>query len=167
MDIFEAYLQQQVPKFQSTLICAPIHVRETPPLLQITGWHMHLREYITTRVDVETLRTLVQVTPPSKQKKGLGCLRDVSLDYMKDIRKKAQNSSIGIRSLLMECPRLVSFASLSFFEVNILLAQPKMVPIGECMLTIKHCQHTTIYSTVWHMPSCKHWKAILQDTDFL
>lgn len=103
-DVFDAYLQHQVPKFQSTLVVPPIHVRETPPMLQVTGWHLHLQEYTRTRASIECIRSLVQV-PPLRQTQGLGRLRQIVFDYMTDIRTKAQNSSIGVKSLLMECPR--------------------------------------------------------------
>lgn len=103
-DIFAVYLQKQVPKFTSTLIGAPIRVHEIPPLLQVTGWHLHLADYIKTQASVKTLLSLVQ-PPFVKEPKRLDRLRDIAFDYMKEIRTMAQKSAIGIRCLLMECPR--------------------------------------------------------------
>jgi hypothetical protein len=103
-DVFATYLEKQVPKFKSTLISAPVHVHEVPPLLQVTGWHTHLANFIKTQEGVRDIQSLVQV-PFSKETKGLDGLRDVVFKYMKDVRAKAQASTIGVKCLLMECPR--------------------------------------------------------------
>jgi hypothetical protein len=103
-DPFGVYLRQQVPQFISTLNPLPVHVREIPPLLQITGWHSHLEHFIQTKKDVRGIRSLVRL-PPFREKKGLGRLRDVVEKYMRDTRLKATQSALGVRCLLMECPR--------------------------------------------------------------
>jgi hypothetical protein len=100
-DLFAAYLESQVPQFKSTLISGPVRAHEVPPLLQFTRWHVHLANFIKTQEGVRDITSLVQVPSP-KQTKGLGALRDIVFNYMKDIRAKADASTIGVKCLLME-----------------------------------------------------------------
>jgi hypothetical protein len=104
LDPFAVYLKTEVPKFIKTINEPPTHVREVPPLLNVTGWHDHLASYTKTKADIQNIRTLVRL-PPFKETTGLGRLHDITNKYMKDIRAKAHSSSIGIKCLLMECPR--------------------------------------------------------------
>jgi hypothetical protein len=104
LDPFVVYLKTEAPRFVKTLNEPPTHVREVPPLLNVTGWHQHLAEHIKSKVDVQNLRTLVRL-PPFRETTGLGRLHDITDRYMKDIRAKAHGCSIGIKCLLMECPR--------------------------------------------------------------
>jgi hypothetical protein len=103
-DPFTVYLQKEVPKLVQTLNVPPTQVREISPLLKITGWQEHLQNHINTRIGVREVRSLVKL-PPLRQKEGLGNLGAAVDAYMKDIRQKANLSSIGIKCLLMECPR--------------------------------------------------------------
>jgi Orsellinic acid/F9775 biosynthesis cluster protein D len=110
-DPFSLYLRHQVPKYKTATavtIPPPTHEREIPPLLQVTGWHLHLADYITSKPKIRELLELVQ--PPSVHDSnlaGLGQLRGLVWEYMVDVRTKAHNSTIGTRCLLMECPRYV------------------------------------------------------------
>lgn len=103
VDLFEVYMQQQVPKFKETLVNEPIHVREIPPFLQVTGWHLHLEKHLKTRQGIKNIRSLVYL--PTLRDNETSYLHNLVLAYMKDIRHKNQNSSLAVRSILMECPR--------------------------------------------------------------
>jgi hypothetical protein len=103
-DVFEAYVQQQIPQFISTLVPAPVHLRQIPVWISLTGWYDHLKDYILTKPGLEHTRSLVQV-PPLKQSQGLGRLRDITFTYMKFIRTIANSSSVGTRRLLIDPSR--------------------------------------------------------------
>ena len=106
-DLFMVYLQQCAPEIDGLKILnPPLNTNEVPPLLKITQWHEHLKDYITDR---DSVRKLLELTTLPTLKKGeawLGKpLRSTIDAYMKDVRRKALNSSLGIRCLLKECPR--------------------------------------------------------------
>ena len=106
-DLFSVYLQQCAPEIESLKILnPPLNTNEIPPLLKIMQWHEHLKDYIT---DHDSVRKLLELTTLPTSKKGeawLGTpLRSTIDAYMKDVRRKALNSSLGIRCLLKECPR--------------------------------------------------------------
>jgi hypothetical protein len=117
LDPFAVYLKTEVPKFVRTLNEPPTHVREIPPLLKITGWLDHLEDHIKTKNAIRNIRSLVNL-PPSKQTTGLGRLRTIVQAYMKDITKKGQSSSLGVKCLLMECPRLVEIQLFCIIRVQ-------------------------------------------------
>jgi hypothetical protein len=107
LDPFAVYLKTETSKFLETINEPPTHVREIPPLLNVTSWHIHLAEHIKTKEDIKSMCSLVKL-PPFKETTGLARLREIVDKYMKDIRTMAHASSIGIKCLLMECPRYIS-----------------------------------------------------------
>ena len=105
-DPFALYLKQQVPKFkQSELVFPPVNVKEVPPLLQITEWHVHLAPHIGNKQDIRRLDSTLKHLPGIKDVSPLGRLRPVINRYMCAVRDLCNSSSIGVRSLLIECPR--------------------------------------------------------------
>jgi hypothetical protein len=118
-DLFTVYLRQCAPELDSLRILPPpLNPNEVPPLLKITQWHEHLKDYTTDRDSVRKLLELLRL-PSSKQ--GEPCLglplRNTIESYMKNVRDKAHNASLGIRCLLKECPRFVISFILGF-DIN-------------------------------------------------
>ena len=109
-DLFSAYLQQCVPEIEALKILnPPISENEVPPLLKVTQWHEHLKDYTRNRDSVQKLLKLMKL-PTSREGSWLGLpLRTTIEGYMKDVRAKANNASIGIKRLLKECPRYLLF----------------------------------------------------------
>jgi hypothetical protein len=109
-DLFTKYLEQCAPEIEAlTILNPPLNANEVPPLLKVTQWHEHLKDYTNTRVQVQKLLELTKL-PTSKKGEGwMGFPLRATIDgYMKDIRDKAHNASLGIRCLLIECPRFVA-----------------------------------------------------------
>jgi Orsellinic acid/F9775 biosynthesis cluster protein D len=118
-DLFTVYLRQCAPELDSLKILnPPLNPNEVPPLLKVTQWHEHLKDYTTDR---DTVRKLLELLKLPTLKRGESCLgsplRNTIESYMKNIRVQANNASLGIKCLLKECPRCVrSFRS--GFDVN-------------------------------------------------
>jgi hypothetical protein len=111
-NLFTKYLEQCAPEIEAlTILNPPLNANEVPPLLKVTQWHEHLKDYTNTRVQVQKLLELIKL-PTSKKGEGwMGFpLRATINGYMKDIRDKAHNASLGIRCLLKECPRFVALS---------------------------------------------------------
>jgi hypothetical protein len=111
-NLFTKYLQQCAPEIEAlTILNPPLNANEVPPLLKVTQWHEHLKDYTNTRVQVQKLLELTKL-PTSKKGEGwMGFPLRATIDgYMKDIRDKAHNASLGIRCLLIECPRFVALS---------------------------------------------------------
>jgi Orsellinic acid/F9775 biosynthesis cluster protein D len=111
-DLFAVYLRRCAPEIESLRILnPPLNANEVPPLLKITQWHEHLKDYTTNR---DSVRKLLELTtlPTSRQGNAwMGSpLRATIEGYMKDVGVKANTASLGIRCLLKECPRFVSYA---------------------------------------------------------
>lgn len=105
-DPFAIYLQKQVPQFASSkLIVSAIHTREIPPLLQVTGWHLHLQEYTADKDKIDGLRTLMALPSLRNSSTLFVSLKQSVFQYMVIVRDNARQSAIGIKRLLMECPR--------------------------------------------------------------
>lgn len=108
-DPFAIYLQKQVPQLNSTtMIASATHVREIPPLLQVTGWHLHLADYTQDKKEIEGLRKLMVLPSLRNSSPLLTRLKDIVFQYMLIVRDNARQSAIGIKRLLMECPRSVA-----------------------------------------------------------
>ena len=105
-DLFSSYLRQCVPEIEGLkIINPPISENEVSPLLKVTQWHEHLKDYTTNRDSVRKLLELTKL-PTSKEESWMGTpLRYTIEGYMKDVRTKANNATLGIRMLLKECPR--------------------------------------------------------------
>jgi Orsellinic acid/F9775 biosynthesis cluster protein D len=115
-DLFTVYLRQCAPELDSLKILnPPLTPNEVPPLLKITQWHEHLKDYTTDR---DTVRKLLELLKLPTSKQGESCLgsplRNTIESYMKNIRVQANNASIGIKCLLKECPRFVILFMLDF-----------------------------------------------------
>lgn len=107
-DPFAIYLQKQVPQFtSSTMIASATHVREIPPLLQVTGWHLHLQDYTEDKDKIEGLRKLMALPSLRNSSPLFVSLKETVFQYMGIVRENARQSAIGIKHLLMECPRQV------------------------------------------------------------
>ena len=104
--LFSIYLRQCVPEIEALkILIPPITENEVPPLLKVTQWHEHLKDYTRNRDSVQKLLELIKL-PTSREGSWLGLpLRTTIEGYMKDVRAKANNASIGIKRLLKECPR--------------------------------------------------------------
>jgi hypothetical protein len=103
-DLFAIYMRDEVPKMPEFPATAPEDSRDVNPLLRSMQWHVHLANYTKDRRTRDAIRSLV-VLPGNPAKTGIGSLGRVALDYLKDIRNKANSSSLSMRCLLMECPR--------------------------------------------------------------
>jgi hypothetical protein len=76
--------------------------------------------------------------PPPREITGLGCLRGVVDKYMKIIRIKANGATLGIKYLLMECPRYIKHFPLDIISDIYILGLHKRDHIGVLMQTIIH-----------------------------
>ena len=108
-DLFRLYLEQCAPEIDALKILnPPINANEVPPLLKIMQWHEHLKDYITDRESVRKLLGLTKLPTSKKGEAWMGTpLRETIEGYLRDVRVKANNASIGIKCLLKECPRQV------------------------------------------------------------
>lgn len=105
--LFDIFMREELPKVQSERIAPPIREQEVPILLQMTEWHLHVADWAQDRQKCQTLCDLV-ILPRGLHNKGIGRLNEVVFDYMVTIRNAAQKTPLGIRCLLMECPRCVN-----------------------------------------------------------
>ena len=106
-DLFTIYLRQCVPEIEALQILnPPISPNEVPPLLKVTQWHEHLKDYTTDRESVRKLLELVKLPTLSQGQAWMGSpLQNTIEAYLKDVQVKANNATLGIRCLLKECPR--------------------------------------------------------------
>jgi hypothetical protein len=108
-NLFTVYLKQHVPLIDSLhLLNPPLDHNEVPPLLKVTQWHEHLAPFIDG--DKNRVRLLLELTQPptssQDENSWLGApLRRTIEAYMKDAAHKGNTSTVGLRRLLMECPR--------------------------------------------------------------
>lgn len=109
-DLFSVYLRQCAPEIDALRILnPPITPNEVPPLLKVMEWHEHLKDYTTDRDSVRKLLELTKLPTSRDGEVWMGTpLRSTIEGYMKDVRRKANNASLGIRCLLKECPRYLS-----------------------------------------------------------
>lgn len=108
-DLFTVYLQQCAPEIEALRVLnPPLNANEVPPLLKITQWHNHLKDHTSNRDSVRKLLELTKLPTSRHGEAWMGSpLRATIEGYMKDVRVKANTTSLGIRCLLKECPRLV------------------------------------------------------------
>lgn len=108
-DLFTKYLEQCAPEIDALRILnPPLNANEVPPLLKVTQWHEHLKAYTDSREHAQKLLELTKLPTTKRGEAWMGSpLRATIEGYMKDVCDKAHNASLGIRCLLMECPRLV------------------------------------------------------------
>jgi Orsellinic acid/F9775 biosynthesis cluster protein D len=111
-DLFTAYLQQCAPEIEALKILnPPLNPNEVPPLLKVTQWHEHLKDYTSNRNSVQKLLELITLPTSRQGNAWMGSsLRATVEGYMKDVGVKANTASLGIRCLLKECPRFVSYS---------------------------------------------------------
>ena len=108
-DLFTLYFQQCVPEIEALRVLnPPLNPNEVPPLLKVTQWHEHLKDYTEDRDRVRKLLELTKLPTARQGEAWMGSpLRRTIEAYMKDVRVKANTASLGIKCLLMECPRFV------------------------------------------------------------
>lgn len=112
VDPFSIYMTQYVPQFaKPPILSPPTHICEVPPLLQITGWHHHLEEYVTDRAKLRELYVLMKL-PSLKNNGPLGRLRSIVWLYMHSIRAYARSAPLSVRCILKEWPRYI------FYKLN-------------------------------------------------
>lgn len=105
-DPFAIYLNKHLPVLSHTsIIASATHAREIPPLLQVTNWHIHLQEYTADKNRLDGLRKLMSLPSLRNSPPLLVNLKESVFQYMVIIRDNAKQSAIGIKRLLMECPR--------------------------------------------------------------
>ncbi|KAK0472312.1 hypothetical protein IW261DRAFT_1343631, partial [Armillaria novae-zelandiae] len=106
-DPFAIFLKTVNPALEAesyNVLPAPNQVREVPPLLRTTGWHLHLKNYITDRRTVSSLLTLVSI-PPMTTGSFPAKLRALVQQYMEVVRDRSQASPLGVRALLIDFHR--------------------------------------------------------------
>jgi len=87
----------------------PLDPKEIPPLLRLTQWHDYIGEdVLEKKAYLRKLKTLTDLPMGDARKECTGNrLRKTVVLYMQDIRQKALRTTLSVRTLLMECPRLV------------------------------------------------------------
>lgn len=133
-DLFVVYLQQCAPEVDSLKsFNLPLDSNEIPLLLKTTQWHEHLKPYLGNEATVNELLDIMKL-PNTKSPTGQAwmgsSLRLTIQGYMKDAGKKADSSALGIRCLLMECPRFVAVAHLGLDAHNLILGVLKAETTG-------------------------------------
>ncbi|KJA17084.1 hypothetical protein HYPSUDRAFT_146917, partial [Hypholoma sublateritium FD-334 SS-4] len=84
----------------------PTSVNEINPFLRLTQWHEHLKDFIDTRPKVEALLSLLKLPTSIQGNPALGKPLQYLIDnYLQTIRIQANSTTLGVRCLLMECPR--------------------------------------------------------------
>ena len=119
-DLFAVYLRQCAPPIEALMVLnPPLDPNEVPPLLKVTQWHEHLKVYTADREKVRKLLELTTLPTSNRGEAWMGApLRTTIEGYMKDVRTKANNSSIGIKCLLKECPRSIITPFIFGFDAN-------------------------------------------------
>ena len=104
-NMFSVYIKQYAPQINFLkLINSPVDYNEVPPLLKLTSWHNHLEPYIG---DTDKVTQLLELTqPPNNEICKAAPLHRTIEGYMKYAAYKGNNSMLGIRCMLMECPRI-------------------------------------------------------------
>ena len=166
-DLFTIYLQQCAPEIEALKILnPPLNANEVPPLLKVMQWHEHLKDYIDDRDSVRKLRELMQLPTSNKGEAWMGSpLRATIEGYMKRVRVDANNSVLGIRCLLMECPRFVAPSMLGL-DGNKSLEHHKMETTGFPLMMILSSS-TAHFSISGPMQSYSQLMATSLDTNFL
>lgn len=104
---YELYLKQYTPTLTTShLLPAAASANEVPPLLKVTQWHEHLKDYINTRSKVQFMMSLVKLPTANNGDQNLGKPLAILVEkYLKDIRQQANSASFALKYLLIECPR--------------------------------------------------------------
>jgi hypothetical protein len=108
-DLFSVYMRTEAPKVDNLrLFNPPQSENEVPPLLKVLQWHTHLEPHLH---DPQTAARLLEIWTLPTATRGLSWagnrLRYTIEAYLRDIRHKALNTTMGARRLLMVCPRFV------------------------------------------------------------
>ncbi|KIM38448.1 hypothetical protein M413DRAFT_75856, partial [Hebeloma cylindrosporum] len=107
-NLFTLYLKEHVPAVEAIeVLNPPIDHNEVPPLVKNTAWNEHLAAYTGDKQKVRLLLQLLELPTSKRGEKWLGeRLRKTVEGYMKEASQMGTNSSLAIRCILMECPRL-------------------------------------------------------------
>lgn len=104
-DMFLIYLRDQVPAFVPFPANPPITEREVPPFLQMTQWHLHLKDYLSNFKTRSAVKDLVKLPDHIPHKPaGIDRLRELSFGYLDKVRALAKNSHITVLCMLQEYP---------------------------------------------------------------
>lgn len=102
----------------------PTSVNEINPFLRLTQWHEHLKDFIDTRPKVEALLSLLKLPTSIQGNPALGKPLQYLIDnYLQTIRIQANSTTLGVRCLLMECPRYIVSFCLINYRINYILMQ--------------------------------------------
>lgn len=104
--LFAIFLKNEVPNIPPFPAAPPTSEREVPILLAMTQWHKHLETYLGNYQMRKSLTNLVRLTGPTDKTNypGLGSL---VFEYAKAIRELSSKVPLGVKCLLLECPRYV------------------------------------------------------------
>ncbi len=106
-NLYKLYLQDFSPTLTTShLLPPPTSVNEVSPLLRMMQWHEHLKDFIGTKVKVEAMKSLFKLPTANHGNQILGKPLGFLINkYLKNIRTQANAATLGIKCLLMECPR--------------------------------------------------------------
>ena len=143
-DLFTVYMRQCAPEIEALRILSPpLTPNEIPPLLKVMQWHEHLKDYTTDRDSVRKLLGLTKLPTSKEGEAWMGLpLRATIEGYMKDVRSKANNASLGVRCLLKECPRYLVFLIKGLYANSIIRTTQNgehWIPLGDESLIKYSC----------------------------
>lgn len=106
-NFYDLFVKQFQPSAEELdYISPPLSDNEINPLLKVTQWHEHLAKFITSKSKTASLLQLMKLPTSATGNGNYGKpLATIINDYLKDIRMHANNAALGIKCLLMECPR--------------------------------------------------------------
>ena len=159
-DLFSVYMRTYAPKIEKSRdLNPPQSVNEIPPLLKVMQWHEHLATYTTDQTKVKELLEIWTIPTHTQGEAWMGNRLRLTIEgYMKDIRKKAIDTPIGIKQLLMVCPRYVLS---SFMNVQQLFIIIRLTQLDEYWTPLHDDRTISEYARLLH-----HWTcAILVTTE--
>ncbi|EGN93511.1 hypothetical protein SERLA73DRAFT_156419 [Serpula lacrymans var. lacrymans S7.3] len=86
---------------------SPNTLREVPPLLQITQWHVLLREYVEDEEKRKQLMTIMGLEEPECQF-AYTHMRKASIKYLNEAANRVRQGGLGIRCLIKHGPNVSS-----------------------------------------------------------
>lgn len=105
-DLYGQFVRQILPTIPQLSIGTPSTVREIPPLLLKTQWHLHLKDWQLDPSKRQQIKTLVKPASPSEPW-TLALAKSVET-YMIEIRSKAYSVDYLVLRKLMQEPKYVS-----------------------------------------------------------
>ncbi|KAJ8695727.1 hypothetical protein PTI98_008300 [Pleurotus ostreatus] len=104
ISLLDIYASKLLPDLTTiTHILQPIHPHELPLMVQMTGWHTHLADYLKDRRLVGDLLDLVQL-PTRGSGSRLAKLGDVANEYLEIAGRRISKSPFEVRKMLKRYP---------------------------------------------------------------